>query len=185
MAMATSTPWGASQYSKSYGRGIVFYGTAGHGGFHVSKTLMEKIPDYMRATPYSGGGWFEEDCDWAIVALIFPDRFKPEDVESAKKTLASTYPDMYEKFFGVELKPGESHAKDERMFLIEHANDYLGRGAWGDWHKSVPAGMVGVCASKPNSREEKFFLVPEPEYKNFKFAFVIDPSKHKEVSPWV
>jgi hypothetical protein len=180
--MAKITPWGAAQTSKSYGEGITFYSTAGHGGFYVTPKLNALIPEYFRLGAWSNGakGWYEEDCDWAIVVVVFPERFTPEDVAAAKDLLAHYLPDQYEKFFNVVLQPGESRAKDERAFLAEHANDLLGRGAFGDWHAKVPKGMVGVCASKPGSKEERFFLVPEADYK-FKFSFVINPEIHQEV----
>src|ERR1035438_5453954 len=67
-SVSTSTPWGPSQQSKSYGPGIVSYSCAGHGGFHVSPTLNAAMPDYLRYPE----GWYEEDCAWALVALAFP-----------------------------------------------------------------------------------------------------------------
>ena len=168
------TPWGKSQHSKRFGRGIVSYGTAGHGGFHVSKALLATMPDYMRvADVHADGnaGWFEEDSAWSLVTTCFPDRFTEQDREAAKETLRGTYPDAYERFYGVVLQPGESHAKDKRQFHIDHAGDYLVLSAFGDWHEKLPKGSVGVFAGKggrtPTGQfpaECKWFLVPEAEY---------------------
>lgn len=169
------TPWGKADHSKSYGPGITFYGTPSHGGFHVSAELNKQIPDYFRtADGYADGnaGWYEEDCAWSLVVTIFPDRFDEEMRKSAKWTVANTYPEVYERFYGVVLAPGESHAKDEAKFAADHAKDYLVLSAYGDWHAKVPKGYVGVFAGiggrTPNGMfpdTVKWFLVPEEKYQ--------------------
>jgi hypothetical protein len=73
--MATMTPWGKSQCSKKYMRGVNEYGTAGHGGICVSKGVAKKyLSKYAIdvAIKYGNGYWFEEDCEWAIVAYEVP-----------------------------------------------------------------------------------------------------------------
>lgn len=62
------TPWGRSDYAKEYAPGIVWYGTPSHGGFKLDRERNAAVPDYMRRE----GGWYEEDCDWAIVATVHP-----------------------------------------------------------------------------------------------------------------
>lgn len=70
--MATNTPWGKSQSSDKVAPGIVWYTTASHGGFHLSKKRIEQMPEpYRSFKPFAGEGWYEEDCDWAIVCLCF------------------------------------------------------------------------------------------------------------------
>jgi hypothetical protein len=186
--MATSTPWGAAQYSKKYTRGIVFYGTAGHGGFHVSKTLNQKIDPSWREETKRGDGWYEEDCDWAIVAYTFPELFNDKEKASALSTLKNWRPYEYEGITGETLAAGESHIKDEHIFLKAHENDYLVRAAWGDWHDQVPKGQIAVLATLGGKRgsvsEQKFFLVPfEEYYDRGVYSFVIDPSRHQEIAP--
>ena len=51
----TSTPWGASQDSKKYAPGIMEYSTSSHGGFHLSKSRQEAMPDCLR----NDDGWEE------------------------------------------------------------------------------------------------------------------------------
>ena len=36
---------------------------------------------------YGGPGWYEEDCDWAVVALAFPSMFEPMMVWAAIRTV--------------------------------------------------------------------------------------------------
>jgi hypothetical protein len=66
------TPWGASDYTKAYTEDIVFYGTPSHGGFRVEGRTIDRIPADHQTT-MSGYGWYEEDCDWAIVAWFIPE----------------------------------------------------------------------------------------------------------------
>jgi len=60
------SPWGAIQTVREYAPGIFVVSTSGHGGVWVAPELRPKIPPAHRQTPYSSGGWFEEDCDWCI-----------------------------------------------------------------------------------------------------------------------
>lgn len=189
--MATSTPWGVAQTSERYVRGITAYTTASHGGFHVCPTLNAQVPVYMRIRD----GWYEEDCDWAIVATMFPDAFRKHAPERAEKTLAAARdtlrnwrPEAYEYFYSVTLAPGESIVKDERAFYAAHALDWLAVSAFGDWSEGVPTGMVGVCARLGGRREgglppDRWFLVPATEYEaSRKFAFVIEIERHTEIA---
>lgn len=83
------TPWGKSQHQTQFGEGIVFHTTAGHGGFHVESRLLKLMPQVLQDfNPFTGKkGWFEEDCDWAIVAVAFPDRFEKPSLQAAVKTI--------------------------------------------------------------------------------------------------
>lgn len=181
----TSTPWGQSDYSKSYGRGIVFYGTPGHGGFHVSPTLNARIPEPFRKIAERWTrrpGWYEEDCDYAMVVVTFPERFPDMNVADCWATIRNYYPDAYEAVTGKTLQPGESRARDEQLFRAAHVNDYIAVSAWGDWHEMVPAGFVGVRAERESDGDEQYFLIPAAEYRATVPGMLIDLSKHQ---PWL
>lgn len=182
--MATSTPWGKSDHRVSHGRGITFYGTPSHGGFKVCATLNAQIPDALRLAD----GWYEEDCEWARVALAFPDRFTPEEVQAARSSLINGYPDAAAAFLKREIKLEESRVLRERAFYAAHAADWITIAAVGDWHDAVPAGYVGVTATMGGKRAvygqsrppERGFLVPAAEYAQpAPFGFVVDPARHK------
>jgi hypothetical protein len=165
----TSTPWGTSDYSKSYTRGIVFYGTPGHGGFRVSRTMNERIPDCLRQATARGDGWYEEDCEWAKIAIAFPQFFtKPGELDQAKLTLARYFPDAYEAFYGVELKPGESYEKDRRRFEKENFDRFVIRSCSGSWAKGVPEGMIGSYARRQSDGMEVSVLVSEDYHRSGK-----------------
>lgn len=158
-----NTPWGKFQYKEKITRGINFYSTASHGGFKVSKKLNEQVPEALR----NEDGWYEEDCDSARVYIAFPQFFPADRVLMAMESLKRWDWMAYEKHFGVTLQKGESVGKDEAMFLYENKDKFKAYAAWGDWHKNVPAGMVGLLVEKnvmkPNA-EKKYILVPAEEY---------------------
>jgi hypothetical protein len=63
------SPWGDIQTVTPLGADAVSVTTASHGGLCVSPAALCRIPEALRRTAFSAGGWFEEDCDWAIPYL--------------------------------------------------------------------------------------------------------------------
>ena len=95
-----SSPWGAIQHATPYIRDgetiAVCVSTAGHGGFWVAPHLRSGMAAIE--TAYSRGGWFEEDCDWALAYIgldlgpIDPER---DHTEAALRTLKAYHPQHY------------------------------------------------------------------------------------------
>jgi hypothetical protein len=86
MTEFTSTPWGAADHVTLIGDGIAHISTPSHGGFYVPSELNEQIPAEWREASWDGlakTGWYEEDCDAAMVILTFPQWFDRADVENA------------------------------------------------------------------------------------------------------
>ena len=79
------TPWGNADSIKNIGRGILSISTPGHGGYFVPVNERAKMPAAALKT-FAGGGWYEEDCDWCLVALSFPDLFDEPAIAAAVKT---------------------------------------------------------------------------------------------------
>lgn len=88
---STWTRWGEAQAAQRYGRGIVCYQTAGHGGFHLSAGRNALVHEAWRDEE----GWYEEDCDWAIVAVTFPQFFHQEVVEEAHRCAQRWHAEEY------------------------------------------------------------------------------------------
>ena len=80
------TPWGPSQSTERIADGVFWYSTASHGGFFLSQERRRAMPEpYRSAKPFAGAGWYEEDCDWAVVVCAFPVLFPADHVERAKQ----------------------------------------------------------------------------------------------------
>lgn len=171
----SQTPWGTSQGATRYAEGVESHSTAGHGGFQLSAGRNRMVHPLLRAE----GGWYEEDCAWAIVAITFPDIFTRFERRCAERSVRDSWPDAWETIFGVVLAPGESHEKDRRAFHELHAENWIVVSAIASGQQK---GFV-ECVATPGGRrgegtEERRFLVPADEYAVGRFGFVIDPSRH-------
>ena len=116
----------------------------------------------------------------------------PECVEKLTAQLAKSDADLiaplvesnlywYPELFGLGLRCREC----EQCDCSGHRNEQIVVSAFGDWHKDVPKGMVGVVAVlggrtpyKNIDKSEQYFLVPAEEYANKKVFFVVDPERH-------
>lgn len=173
-----NSPWGKVEQKAEIADGVVFVSTARHGGFKLDRKRNNKVPLVFR----NKGGWYEEDCEWAKVALTFPEMFSAENVNSAHKTAKDYFPDEYEKHFNIVIPTDSSSTKRDRAFKAENQDNFVVSAAWGDWHEKVPQGMVGVFARKQSTGETKYFLVPKEEYAQRNGSFVVN-SIHQEVDP--
>lgn len=93
--VTTSTPWGKADMVTRFAKGINFYSTPGHGGFHLSAKLNKLVPIELRQASWGGlglKGWYEEDCDAYIVITVFSQHFTPEEVDNAREALAKYLP---------------------------------------------------------------------------------------------
>jgi len=185
-----NTPWGRSDSVTEIADGITRVTTASHGGIRLSRERNDRMPGCFRnRNNETRAGWYEEDCEWAMCALVFAEEFKQATgddgiAEEARKTVRTWFPDEYEIFSGETLRPEDSHIRGQQVFHAEHANDLVVVSAVGDWHENVPTGMVGVIATVGGSRrpgvERRQFLVPETEYQQRnRHGFVIDPDRHE------
>ena len=90
LARPTSSPWGPVQSATDVAPGIWFVSTESHGGYLLSNERRFAMPVHLKEVfTFAGGNWFEEDCDWAIVALAFPDLFPPEALPHARATVTT------------------------------------------------------------------------------------------------
>jgi hypothetical protein len=88
-----STPWGPAQTSDELAPGVVHYTTASHGGYCVSGAALARMEPFLRALPTfchattADSAWYEEDVDWAVVALAFPELFDGCHLWHAERTV--------------------------------------------------------------------------------------------------
>lgn len=169
------TPWGPSQGATVFAEGVICHSTAGHGGFHLSGDRNASVDSRLRKQD----GWYEEDAEWAIVAITFPHLFTGFERRCAEQTLKDSWPDAWEAIFGTVLRPGESREKDRRAFEARHAGDWVVVSAIRSQHHD---GFVEVIATLGGGRgegiERRRFLVPAGEYEVGRFSFVVDPARH-------
>ena len=103
-----NSPWGRVQTAEELAPGIWTVSTAGHGGIILSAQRDADMPEYLKsAAKYAGPRCYEEDCEWALVALAYPEAFntlrswqKPGDkthYEYALDTAKSWHPLAYTK----------------------------------------------------------------------------------------
>ncbi len=196
------SPWGTVDYVSRRAVGITHVGTAGHGGVKLSPERNRDVHEAWRRPD----GWYEEDCEWAIVAVTFPECYSPEHAATAHTTARNWFPDEYEVVTGEQIQPGESHVRDEQIFNAEHANDWVTTaavaieepgtverivrddGVTGGFRLvrgeqpmvKVWARVGGRYATGPKTRA---FLVPEADYDTRgRFGFVVDPDKYLEIA---
>lgn len=175
--MRVPTPWGMSQHSEAYGDGVLCHSTASHGGFHLDGERDALVHSLLR----NPGGWYEEDCEWAKVALALPSLFTDRERRVAARTLRDFEPDAWEAIHGIVLAAGESRVKDERRFRLENADRWVVISAI---RSTAHAGQVECTASlggDRRARTTRHFLVPCGEYRPATFGFVIDDDRHPEL----
>ena len=196
------SPWGTVDYVSRRAVGITNVGTASHGGVKLSPGRNREVHEVWRRP----GGWYEEDCEWAIVAVTFPECYSPEHAATARTTARNWFPDEYEVVTGERIQPGESYVRDEQIFNAEHAGDWVTTaaialeepgavdrivrddGVTGGFRLvrgeqkmvKVWARIGGRSATGPETRA---FLVPADDYATrSRFGFVVDPDKYPEIA---
>ncbi|SER00490.1 DUF7007 domain-containing protein [Sphingobium sp. YR768] len=169
------SPWGASQGGSVYAEGVVFHTTASHGGFKLDDACNAAMPAALRVE----GGWYEEDCDWAMVAFGFPELFTAYERRIAEKTLRDTYPERWEAVHGRPLAPGESFSNDRRLFELAHAQDWIVVSASRSLSSPGFVQCVAALGGKRDRQPLRCFLVPDEEYRPGPHGFVIDEDRHE------
>jgi hypothetical protein len=161
-----------------YAEGVIAHSTASHAGFHLSADRNSKVHSLLR----KGAAWCEEDCEWAIVALSFPELFTAHERVAAEKTIRNTWPDEWETIHGVKLTEGESWIKDRRAFDQRHAADHVVTSAiFSEHHPGMTEVVAVVGGNRRTDDDERRFLVPSDEYaRRSRFGFVIDHNRHAE-----
>lgn len=191
VGQGSRSPWGTVDDAQPIAPGITSVGTPGHGGYKLSPERNKAVHPAWR----DRNGWYEEDCEWAIVATTFPDepafagiteRMADKDSQAAadgiphaERVARDYYPDAYEKVTGKTILPGQSRGRDEATFRTEHANDYVVNSAT---ISDADPTMVEVGARIGSTGEKARFTLPREEYQTrSEFGFVIDPTRHRRI----
>ncbi len=84
------TPWGGADHIEKLGEGVIQVGTPSHGGIGVEKSVAERrmtLAARSEAIRQGDWYWFEEDCDWALVAAEIPEMFSERHRQLAAESL--------------------------------------------------------------------------------------------------
>lgn len=159
------TPWGPSQTEKQVAEGITLHSTAGHGGYLISDERRQQMPEPLRSwQTYAGGNWYEEDCDWAVVVIAFPDDFPPRDVWAAVRMINS--PMVGSHYGPIADWLTSDHAALHVLeiatdWLQEHADEYLPGSSSGTpegitqhWHQ------IGDHAKTLTTQHQSYMDIP-------------------------
>jgi len=170
------SPWGKVDHVRQVGSGILEIHTPSHGGLKLSRARNLAMPEPYRRK----GGWYEEDCEWALVALVHREMFSAAQLEHAEKVVRDLWPHEYMQVTGVQLSEADSRKLREEAFLVKTHNHYMVRAAWGSG-SGIPRGSVGVVARRESDQDEIWLLLPKQEYDNHgEFGFLVeDPSQYE------
>lgn len=166
MKIPVSTPWGKPQSCNELAEGILSISTAGHGGFKLDRKHNAQVNALWR----KAGGWYEEDCEWAIVAITFPKLFNESQMQQAVYSLKNWHPVVYTQITGIPVLLEESFSLREEAFAKASVGQYVSNSAFGAWANGVPEGFVAVYAIR-DGKDKKAFLVPEKTYRDRSFGF--------------
>lgn len=170
------TPWGSADNVTHLAPGMASVSTPGHGGIKLSPARNKEVdPTWAR-----GNGFYEEDCEWAITAITFPEGFSEEHQRYAHESARRWFPDEYEAVVGKDpakygvtdykpIAPGESLVRDEKVFFAENS-DKVQR-AWSASYSKDHPGMTEVTVSDVTSTgartgTSRVILVPSEEYSS-------------------
>ena len=169
------TPWGTADSVIKVAEGIYRIYTPSHGGYWLSDERHAVVlAAFGIQSTFAGGQWYEEDCDWSLVAIAFPEHFD-KHLDAARAMLRSTRPEVYERFYCVVIPPGESYEKDRRAFMEKHREDFVVVSAHcNSDFQPVPYGFVLCHARIGGTGSKGRFLVRKDRYKaRSKFGYVI------------
>jgi len=170
------SPWGTVDYAKELAPGVFTVSTPGHGGIKLDRKRNAAVPKPVRRK----GGWYEEDCEYALAVLVHPEAFDEKTVEAAHDSAKNWYPEAYETLTGTKVKTEESYTLRKRAVEEATKDKFVVRSARGDWAEDVPTGKVCVTAQKASTGETADFLVTAAEYADRPNVggFVVDETKH-------
>lgn len=106
------TPWGVETVHCLLREGVWQVSTEGHGGIRVDSLYAALLSSYAKehGIAYDGGWWYEEDCDWVLVAaeqpewLVSPSWPIPVNLRRyALRVIGDLYPDsplLVEEYLG-------------------------------------------------------------------------------------
>src|SRR5690606_24512506 len=146
----------------------------------LSSARNKAIPAPLR----NGSGWYEEDCEAAIVGMYFPEAWPHWTREEFERSVKEWSPDAWEKATGGTIKQGEAAASDAAVGAAARKDDLAGP----DAGEGAGDGCSRVAAQRGDEKAD--FLVPAGELRNREgrgigqgYRLIIDPARHQRAEP--
>ena len=170
-----TSPWGKPDTVRRLAAGVYTVDTPSHGGIFLSAERNAEVPPIAR----DRAGWYEEDCDWAIAALVHADAFSPDEQAAAITSAKNWNPDAYTAITGQPVALSESHTLQDRAFKAATRNEFVVASAFGDWSPFVGKGEVGVCARRESDGAEQWALVSAANYAARQGFYVLEEGRDR------
>lgn len=157
------TPWGESQTVEQIAEGIMQVTTARHGGIKLDRKRNAQVPAYMRRP----GGWYEEDCEWSIVGVTFPEFFQVGHLKASMEMLMNWNPGYSEKRFGIKVTPEMSWKRKEEEFYQKTADKLvvISASSQGEGLVECYAIIGGNQNRNTHFHTGRTFLIPSEKYQ--------------------
>ena len=98
--VSNDTPWGKVQTAEDVAPGITLISTASHGGYRLNSVANGKVELALKKATCGGlglKGWYEEDCDWAIVVYTFKEHFDAMHYKQAVESLKQHHSEAWKQ----------------------------------------------------------------------------------------
>lgn len=197
VAHGAPTPWGRADHVEEQIPGIASVTTSSHGGYKLSPKRNKAIhPAWRRRS-----GWYEEDCEWAIVAHTFADdplfrrradilremdsQATAEGITHAERVTRQYWPNAYEKVTGKQVLPGQSCQRDSDVFQAKHSNDQVSISAIGSDADSDPVILTTTTGgTRDLGTISRRFAVPRDVYREEvgPDGMFVDPQRFPEIT---
>lgn len=81
------SPWGTIDHAEALGGGAWSVSTPSHGGIYLPLNMEMQMPQTFKSKRNPNTGWYEEDCEWALVYLCFSFLDWSQGDDSRKQTI--------------------------------------------------------------------------------------------------
>lgn len=134
--IGSRSPWGIVDHVRTAAPGIVMVSTPSHGGLWLAPDRCASLALLHPELTHTTGTalpWLEEDCDWALAVLAWPDEFNDEELYDAVSTARAFNPDA--AAWLETAARGREVANRAALFAVAH-NTLFQRGSLSSTDKS-------------------------------------------------
>lgn len=180
-AIGKRSPWGTIDFVHPLADGVWRVATPGHGGIKLDRKRNAAVPAEARRS----GGWYEEDAEWAIAALVHPDAFPSAEAEAAR-VCKDWNPDEYTAITGEPVTAVESYVVAQREFVVATQHQWVAVSAihhGGDRTLvAVTATLGGRSAWTPESEVRTYLVAADRYAGRSEHGYVINEERDTLVS---